>query len=99
MQTNRRTFASTAVRRKEVVTTYKRICIEDFTLTDSTGQRLELKRGREYLTSEIHDGGDTVTVLSTYWASVPVSIFAGEKLFTGPGVKLQAVKQRHDSYD
>lgn len=62
------------------MTTYKRICIEDFTREDSIGQKLELKRGTEYITSEEENGN--VAVFTTFWESVPVALFAGEKRFT-----------------
>ena len=60
--------------------TFHRICIEDYSIVEGD-DRLELKRGKEYTTSTEKDG--CVTVFSTYWAyGVPVSIFAGAKLFT-----------------
>ena len=60
--------------------TYKRICIKDFTLEDSEGSVLDLKRGQEYLTSREEKG--KVIVFTNYWVRVPVDIFAGEKIFT-----------------
>ncbi len=60
--------------------TYKRICIKDWYLNMSDGNRVELKRGTEYITSEEADG--IVTVFSTIWLKVPVKIFAGEVRFT-----------------
>ena len=59
--------------------TLQRICIKDFKLQASNGT-LELNRGKEYITSEEENG--EVTVFSTYWAKVPVNIFAGEVQFT-----------------
>jgi len=63
--------------------TFHRICIEDYCITAHNGDKLELKRGREYLTSDVR-GGDKVVVYSTFWVPVPVDLFAGAKLFT-PG--------------
>ena len=62
--------------------TYKRICIEDWWTEDRNGQRLELKRGTEYITSKMHDDG-TITVMAGYWVRTPAAIWAGSKLFTG----------------
>lgn len=61
--------------------TYKRICIEDFVLEAKNGDRLELKRGKEYITSPERDNGE-VTVFSRYWAPVPSRIFAGAVRYT-----------------
>lgn len=63
--------------------TYQRICLMDYTIVDEeNGRTLTLKRGQEYLTTPERLGG-TVTVFATFWASgVPISLFAGEVLFT-----------------
>ena len=60
--------------------TYNRICIEDYEIEDSEGTKFNLKRGKEYLTSQEKNG--EVCVFSTYWVYVPSSLFAGERLFT-----------------
>lgn len=60
---------------------YSRVCIRDFTMTDGIGQRLELKRGKEYLTSA-SDEDDRVMVFTRFWVMVPRKIFAGAKRFT-----------------
>lgn len=59
--------------------TFSRICIEDYEIIDDE-KKLSLHRGTEYLTSKEENG--LVTVFSTYWASVPVELFAGEIEFT-----------------
>lgn len=60
--------------------TFKRLCTEDTTLEDGD-RELELKRGKEYITTPEKDG--TVTVFSQYWAhGVPVELFVAEKVFT-----------------
>ena len=64
--------------------TFKRRCIEDYTLEARNGDRLELKRGKEYLTSAEHDDG-TVTVFTKFWVRVDPALFAGAKVFTGDG--------------
>jgi hypothetical protein len=63
-----------------MATTFQRVCIEDYTVTDSEGTSFTVKRGREYITSPERDG--QVRVFSTFWVWVPVSIFAGERKFT-----------------
>ncbi len=60
--------------------TFQRICIKDYTLTAQNGDCLQLKRGKEYITSPEQDG--QVRVFSSYWAWVPADIFAGEQVFT-----------------
>lgn len=61
--------------------TFKRICIEDYTVTDRVGTSFTLRRGREYTTSPERDG--EVHVFSQYWLWVPARIFAGA--VPGPG--------------
>jgi hypothetical protein len=65
---------------EERMKTFNRICIKDSVVEAANGDRQELKRGREYLTSEQKDG--EVTVFSTFWAKFPVDVFAGEVPFT-----------------
>lgn len=62
--------------------TYYRLCKEDYTIMDKEGISFTIKRGKEYLTSEIIKG--IVTVFSQYWVDVPIKIFAkdGVKQFT-----------------
>ena len=60
--------------------TFNRICIKDHEITDSEGTTFELKRGKEYTTSPENNG--LITVFSTYWVKVPVTLFAGEEIFT-----------------
>lgn len=62
------------------MTTFKRICIKDYTVSYSIGQELTLTRGKEYLTSNERDG--EVCVFSTFWVYVPVGLFAGAERFT-----------------
>ena len=58
--------------------TFNRICIEDYEIKDSEGTTFKLKRGKEYLTSPEDKG--LITVFSTYWVKVPVTLFAGEQI-------------------
>ena len=60
--------------------TYHRICIKDHVIEALNGDRHEVKRGREYLTSEEKDG--TVVVFGPFWTPFPVELFAGEVVFT-----------------
>ena len=61
--------------------TFKRICLEDWTLQAENGDTLVLKRGQEYTTSAENADGE-VTVFTSFWVSVPVRLFAGERIFT-----------------
>lgn len=61
--------------------TFKRACLENHTETDAVGRILNLKAGEVYLTSEEKDG--QVTVFTTIWAVVPVSLFGTAVQFTG----------------
>lgn len=60
--------------------TFRRICVKDFVMVAKNGDCLDLKQGKEYLTSEEENG--MVTVFTKYWVKVPVDIFAGEIVFT-----------------
>jgi len=62
------------------MTTFKRICIKDFEITAKNGDYFEIKRGSEYLTSDIENG--EVIVLDKFWVPVSVEYFAGEIRFT-----------------
>jgi len=53
---------------------FKRICIKDYTLEATNGDKLELFQGKEYTTSQEHDG--MVTVLTNYWVPVSADLFA-----------------------
>ena len=61
--------------------TFSRICIKDYCIEAENGDKLELKRGKEYLTSDIKQGSQVV-VFSTFWVPVPMELFAGEEIFT-----------------
>jgi hypothetical protein len=61
--------------------TYKRICIEDYTVKADNGDTLTLLRGHEYITSAEREDGE-VTVYSSFWVPVPRRLFAGSRLFT-----------------
>jgi hypothetical protein len=62
--------------------TWNRICIEDHVVEAENGDRCEVKRGSEYLTTRERDG--TVGVFTGGWWNVrmPAAIFAGERRFT-----------------
>ena len=62
------------------VTTFHRICIKDFAVSDGISTA-EVKRGTEYITSDVNKDG-YVTVFTNFWFEVPVSHFAGEQKFT-----------------
>ncbi|MBT3298466.1 hypothetical protein HN385_06070 [archaeon] len=70
--------------------TFNRICIEDFEVKDESGQIFKVERDKEYLTSAINDAPalgpeavkDHVIVFSKFWVPIPISVFAGEKVFT-----------------
>ena len=63
-----------------MATTFKRVCIEDYTVTDYEGTSFTVHRAREYTTGPEQNG--EVIVFSTYWVRVPVRVFAGERKFT-----------------
>jgi hypothetical protein len=60
--------------------TFQRICIQDFVMTAENGDCLNLKRGKEYITSEEENG--FVTVFMNYWVKVPINIFARGVVFS-----------------
>ena len=60
--------------------TFNRICIKDFEVKDGAGNVFEVKRGKEYLTSDVDN--NHVVVFSDYWVPIPVDVFAGEQIFT-----------------
>jgi hypothetical protein len=70
--------------------TFNRICVKDYTITDREGTSFSIERGKEYLTSTIHEAPligpepfkDHVIVFSSYWVPVPIEHFAGEIEFT-----------------
>ena len=59
--------------------TFNRICIKDYEVKEDN-KIFNLKRGKEYLTSQEDKG--KVVVFSSSWAKVPVDLFAGELQFT-----------------
>ena len=61
--------------------TFKRVCLEDWTLQAENGDTLDLKRGKEYITSTENEDGEVV-VYTNFWVAVPARLFAGERLFT-----------------
>jgi len=52
------------------------ICVRDYTVKATNGGCLELKRGKEYTISHVHDDGNVV-VFTNYWHPVPADLFAG----------------------
>jgi hypothetical protein len=62
--------------------TFNRICIKDYELEAKNGERLILKRGKEYTTSPEVDG--EVTVFTNFWVKIPADVFAGAIEFTKP---------------
>lgn len=63
--------------------TFNRICLRDWSIEAQNGDRLDLKRGKEYLTSAPRPDGNVV-VFSTFWVPVPLDVFGGEIQFTPP---------------
>ena len=60
--------------------TFKRVCIEDYTIIDQEGTSFTVKRAKEYITGPEKDSA--LVVFSQYWVMVPARIFAGEVSFT-----------------
>lgn len=54
--------------------TTQRLCVEDWFVEATNGDRLDLKRGKEYTTSAAVMDGE-VTVFSQFWVKAPVRIF------------------------
>ena len=63
------------------MTTFKRVCIQDYSIRTAEGAVFELKRCKEYITSA-EQPDNTVVVFSSHWVTVPSSIFAGPVQFT-----------------
>jgi len=63
------------------VTTFQRICIQDWEVTAENGDHFKVNRGKEYITSAVNKDGQVV-VFGGFWVPVPVSVFAGERRFT-----------------
>lgn len=61
--------------------TWKRICIADHVIEAENGDRHEVKRGSEVLTSDEHDDG-TVTVFGGFWTRFPAKLFVAPEKFT-----------------
>jgi hypothetical protein len=57
---------------------FYRDCVKDFVLEALNGDRLELVKGREYVTSPIYED-NMVTVFTRYWVKVPSNLFEGER--------------------
>jgi hypothetical protein len=70
--------------------TFNRICLKDYEITDDNGRTAGVKRGEEYLTSNVNAAPaigpepieNCVIVFGAYWFPVPVSVFGGETEFT-----------------
>jgi len=65
--------------------TFERVCITDYRIPtgnneSGASQYFRLLKDKTYLTSAVSNG--KVVVFSTYWVTVPIEIFAGEKEFT-----------------
>jgi hypothetical protein len=69
--------------------TYNRLCIKTTTFEDGD-RKITLERGKEYTTSAVNSAPaigpdaveDHVIVFTGYWFPAPISIFAGEEVFT-----------------
>jgi hypothetical protein len=70
--------------------TFKRICLKDFTVTGTNGRACTIRRGKEYITSEVNESSSIgpepiigyVVVFTNYWIHAPIEIFGGTILFT-----------------
>jgi hypothetical protein len=56
---------------------FYRDCVKDFVMEALNGDRLELIKGREYITSKIEHG--RVMVFTRYWVKVPANLFEGRR--------------------
>lgn len=55
--------------------TLKRKCIKDWEITAGNGDRFEIKKGMEYITSKDREEG-TCMVFGGFWVKVPLCNFA-----------------------
>jgi hypothetical protein len=62
--------------------TFNRVCIQSCTVEIDNYKKFTVERGKEYITSDVNSEG-SVTVFSSYWVSMPASLFAGA--IPGPG--------------
>jgi hypothetical protein len=60
--------------------TYHRICVKDHVIEAQNGDRHEVKRGVEYLTSD--DKGGEVIVFGSFWTPFPADLFVAPERFT-----------------
>lgn len=61
--------------------TFNRICVKDHAIEALNGDRHEVKRGHEYLTSDVLDDGQ-VCVFGSFWTRFPADVFAAPERFT-----------------
>jgi hypothetical protein len=61
---------------------YSAICIEDWSIEDEEGARMECKRGKEYTVTGDRGHGE-LTVFGAFWVPAPTRIFAGFKTLRG----------------
>jgi len=55
----------------------RRVCIKNYVVEAQNGDRQEVVRGREYITTTDPDEYGNVVVFSTFWVRMPVDFFAG----------------------
>ena len=76
--------------KESIMKVYRRICIRDYSVSDEEGNTATVKKGKEYLTSEVGDApciGPSpvkghVIVFSDFWFPVPIHIFRERLEFT-----------------
>jgi len=72
------------------VQTFRRICIDNYSVTDNNGNTLSVKKGKEYITSEINNAPavgpssvkNHVIVFTNVWGPVPIEYFSAGTEFT-----------------
>ena len=60
--------------------TFNRKCIKSYKVKAENGDSFSIKKGREYLTSDVRDG--KVCVFTNFWVWVPLQLFKGAQQFT-----------------
>ena len=70
--------------------TFRRLCIDNYSVTDVNGNTLSVKKGREYITSGINNAPavgpssvkNHVIVFTNVWGPVPIEYFSAGTEFT-----------------
>ena len=70
--------------------TFKRICLNNYSISDNNGNTLSIEKGKEYITSGINNAPaigpssvkNHVIVFTNVWGPVPIECFSAGTEFT-----------------